>query len=65
MHERVTPIKPLVCAQCLRADRDGHGRGWKADLAGGHDGEELELVILWSSSSPPRCATAPQVTTAA
>ena len=51
MRDRVTPITPLVCDECLHADRDGDGRGWKADLAGGHDDEELELVILCPACS--------------
>jgi hypothetical protein len=36
----------LVCARCLRADPDGDARGWKADLAGGHDGDYIVAVIL-------------------
>ncbi|HEU5211342.1 MAG TPA: hypothetical protein VFU10_01080 [Gaiellaceae bacterium] len=52
---RWSPRAPtrLVCAECLRADRDGDGRGWKADWAGGHDHQPLELVILC-----PTCWTA-------
>ena len=46
MREPITPPAPLVRAECQRADRQGDGRGWKADLAGGHDDEELEVVIL-------------------
>lgn len=38
---------PLVCAECLRVDRDGDGRGWRADWVGGHDDEPIELVVLW------------------
>jgi hypothetical protein len=32
--------------ECNGADRDGDRRGWRAEWGGGHDGEELELVIL-------------------
>jgi hypothetical protein len=41
---RSTQPAALVCAECHRADRDGDGRGWKADWAGGQDGEGPELV---------------------
>ena len=46
MPEPITQPTPLVCANCLRAAREGDGQGWKADLAGGHDDEPLELVIV-------------------
>ena len=39
-------ISPFVCVECHRADRQGDGRGWKADLAGGHDDQQLELAVL-------------------
>jgi hypothetical protein len=35
MPEPITPPAPLVCAECHRADRQGDGRGWRADRAGG------------------------------
>jgi hypothetical protein len=29
-----------------RSSHHGHGHGWRADWAGGHDGEPLELVVV-------------------
>src|SRR5262249_23659539 len=46
MPEPIIPPAPLVCAQCLRADRTDTARGWRADWAGGHDHLPLELVVL-------------------
>ena len=46
MPESITLPTPLVCDECHRADRDGDGRGWRADWAGGHDNEPVELVVL-------------------
>ena len=46
MRDPITQPTRLVCAECLRADRLGDGRGWKADLAGGHDDQELEVIVI-------------------
>ena len=41
------PATPPVCARNPFApDRRGDGRGWKADWAGGHDDQPLQLVVL-------------------
>ncbi len=49
MRKPTTEPNRLVCAQCLRVDRDGDDCGWRADWAGGHDGEQLELGVLCST----------------
>jgi hypothetical protein len=49
MPDPLTSPRQLVCAECGRVDRDGEGRGWRADLAGGYDGEELEVVVVCPS----------------
>ena len=42
--QRSSPPAPLVCGQCCRADREGDGRGWRADWAG-EDDDGLERAL--------------------
>jgi hypothetical protein len=46
---RSAPGAPLVCIECLRADREGDGHGWRADWVEGDEPETLELaeVVGW------------------